>query len=180
MCNVLACKFFQWHMCTNVDSVHNRTRYIWVQTWTVQYTTAQTLRKSPRFRRSVHRFSTQPHKICLGVGIDGCSVHNRSELIVTQAHFKRKASSVLRLRSMHFAVVPGGVRRSVHRFSTQPHKICLVVDMDGSVHNRTNLEKVTPVPEVSTPIQYTTAQTLRKSPWFRRSVPRFSTQPHKP
>jgi hypothetical protein len=43
--------------------------------------------------------------------------------------------------------------------STQPHKICLVVDMDGSVHNRTNLEKVTPVPEVSTPI--------------------LSTQPHK-
>ena len=62
----------------------------------------------------VHRFSTQPHKICLGVDIDG-SVHNRSELIVTQAHFKRKASSVLHLRSMHFAVVPVGVRRSVHR-----------------------------------------------------------------
>ena len=58
-------------------------------------------------RRSVHRFSTQPHKICLGVGIDG-SVHNRSELIVTQAYFKRKASSVLHLRSMHLAVVPGG------------------------------------------------------------------------
>ena len=29
-----------------------------------------------------------------------------------------------------------------------------------SVHNRTNLEKVTPVPEVSTPIQYTTAQDM--------------------
>ena len=29
-----------------------------------------------------------------------------------------------------------------------------------SVHNRTNLAKVTPVPEVSTPIQYTTAQTF--------------------
>ena len=49
-----------------------------------------------------------------------------------------------------------------------------------SVHNRTNLAKVTPVPEVSTPIQYTTAQTLGKSPRFRRSVHRFSTKPHKP
>ena len=38
------------------------------------------------------------------------------------------------------------------RLSTQPHKICLVVDMDGSVHNRTNLKKFTPVPEVSTPM----------------------------
>ena len=53
--------------------------------------------------------------------------------------------------------------------------MCLGVDIDGSVHNRTNLKKVTQAyfsqekrgrpwgsPEVSTPIQYTTAQTLRK------------------
>ena len=58
--------------------------------------------------------STQPDKICLGVDMDG-SVHNRSELIVTQEYFKRKVSSVLHLRSMHFALVPGGVRRSVHQ-----------------------------------------------------------------
>ena len=75
----------------------------------IQYTTAQDM-----FGCRHGRFSTQPHKICLGVGIDG-SVHNRSEFIVTQAYFKRKASSVLHLRSMHLAVVPGGVRRSVHR-----------------------------------------------------------------
>ena len=68
----------------------------------VQYTTAQDM-----FGCRYGRFSTQPHKICLGVDMDG-SVHNRSELIVTQAYFKRKASSVLHLRSMHLAVVPGG------------------------------------------------------------------------
>ena len=46
------------------------------------------------------------------------------------------------------------------RLSTQPHKIYLGADMDGSVHNRTNLAKVTPVPKVGTPIQYTTAQDM--------------------
>ena len=69
----------------------------------VQYTTAQDM-----FGCRHGRFSTQPHKICLGVGIDG-SVHNRSELIVTQGYFKRKTSSVLHLRSMHLALVPEGV-----------------------------------------------------------------------
>ena len=69
----------------------------------VQYTTAQDM-----FGCRHGRFSTQPHKICLGVGIDG-SVHNRSYFIVTQAYFKRKASSVLHLRSIYFALVPGGV-----------------------------------------------------------------------
>ena len=46
------------------------------------------------------------------------------------------------------------------RFSTQPHKIYLGADLDGTVHNRTNLAKFTLVPEVSTPIQYTTAQDM--------------------
>jgi|LakMenE18May11ns_1017448.scaffolds.fasta_scaffold9926190_1 hypothetical protein len=69
----------------------------------IQYTTAQDI-----FGCRHRRFSTQPHKICLGVGIDG-SLQNRSELIVTQGYFKRKASSVLHLRRMHFALVPGGV-----------------------------------------------------------------------
>ena len=48
--------------------------------------------------------------------MDG-SVHNRSELIDTQAYLQRKASSVLHLRSMHFALVPGGVWRLVHRWA---------------------------------------------------------------
>ena len=74
------------------------------------------------------RFSTQPDKMCLGVGIDG-SVHNRSELIVTQAYFSQEKRGSPWSRE--------GVWRSVHRFSTQPDKICLGVDMDGSVHNRT-------------------------------------------
>ena len=47
--------------------------------------------------------------------------------------------------------------------------------MDGSVHNRTNLKKVT---------QAYFCQEKRASPWSRegvwRSVHRFSTQPHKP
>ena len=112
------------------DSVHNRTNLKKV----TQAYFSQEKRASPWSRggvwRSVHRFSTQPDKICLGVDMDDSvhnrtrlclgvnmdgSVHNRSELIVTQAYFKRKASSVLHLRSMHLAVVPGGVRRSVHR-----------------------------------------------------------------
>ena len=90
------------------DSVHNRTNLKKV----TQAYFSQEKRGSPwsreGVRKSVHRFSTQPHKICLGVDLDG-SVHNCSELIVTQAYFKRKASSVLHLRSMHFALVPGGV-----------------------------------------------------------------------
>ena len=83
------------------------------------------------------------------------------------------------------SLVPGGVWRSVHRFSTQPHKICLGVDMDGSVHNRTryvlgldmegsvhnrtSLEKVT---------QAYFSQKKRARRWsrevVRRSVHRFS------
>ena len=146
------------------DSVHNRTNLAKVTpglevSTPIQYTTAQALRKllkrtlvkksgpvpgpwgSPEVSTPIQyttaqdmfgcrhgRFSIQPHKICLGVGIDG-SVHNRTRYV-------------------------------------------LGVDMDGSVHNRTNLAKVTLGPKVSTPVQYTTAQTLRKAPWFRRSVHR--------
>ena len=67
--------------------------------------------------------------------MDG-SVHNRTNLKkVTQAYFcqEKRASPWSR----------EGVWRSVHRFSTQPDKMCLGVDIDGSVHNRTNLAKVT-------------------------------------
>ena len=62
------------------------------------------------------------------------------------------------------------------------------VQYTGSVHNRTNLKKVTQAyfsqekrgrpwgsPEVSAPIQYTTAQDM-----FGCRHGRFSTQPHKP
>ena len=130
--------------------------------------------------RSVHRFSTQPHKICLGVDMDGSvhnrtryvlgldmegSVHNRTSLEkVTQAYFSQKKRARRWSREV--------VRRSVHRFSVHNRiRLCLGVDMDGSVHNRTSLKKVTQVyfslekwanpwgsPEVSTPIQYTAAQ----------------------
>ena len=55
----------------------------------------------------------------MGVDMDG-SVHNRSELIVTQAYFKRKASSVLHLSSMHSALVPGGV--SGDQYTDEPLK----------------------------------------------------------
>ena len=47
-------------------------------------------------------------------------MHNRSELIDTQAYFKRKAASVLHLRSMHFALVPGGV--SEDQYTDEPLK----------------------------------------------------------
>ena len=101
----------------------------------------------------------------MGVDMDG-SVHNRSELIVTQAYFSQKKRARRWSRE--------GVRRSVHRFSVHNRtRLCLGVDMDGSVHNRTSLKKVTQAyfslekrdspwgsPEVSTPIQYTTAQTF--------------------
>jgi hypothetical protein len=111
------------------------------------------------------RFSIQPHKICLGVGIDG-SVHNRTRYVlgvdmdasvhnptnlkkVTQAYFCQEKWASPWSRE--------GVWRSVHRFSTQPHKICF-----GCL-------------EVSTPIQYTTAQDM-----FGCRHRWFSTQPHKP
>ena len=134
------------------------------------------------------------------------SVHNRTSLEKgTQAYFSQEKwaspwslgeSGGQYTDSVHNRTrYVLGVRRSVHRLSTQPHKpceshpgsggqytdsvhnrtrLCLGVDMDGSVHNRTNLAKVTLGPKVSTPVQYTTAQTLRKAPWFRRSVHRWA------
>ena len=163
-------------------SVHNRTNLKKV----TQAYFCQEKRASPWSRegvwRSVHRFSTQPHKIMFGCRHRWFNT-NRSELIVTQAYFSQEKRASPWSRE--------GVRRSVHRFSTQPHKICLVVDMDGSVHNRTNLAKVTLVPEVSTPIlstqprkicfgclevstpiQYTTAQDMFgcRHRWFNTQL----------
>ena len=92
----------------------------------VQYTTAQTFRKLLR-RTLVKKSGPVPGPERVSGGQYTDSVHNRTRYVL-------------------------GVWRSVHRFSTQPHKICLGVDIDGSVHNRTNLAKFTLVPEVSTPM----------------------------
>jgi hypothetical protein len=141
-------------------SVHNRTNLEKVtQAYFSQKKRARRWSREV-VRRSVHRVSTQPHKICLGVDMDGSvhnrtryvlgvdmegSVHNRTNLEkVTQAYFSQKKRARRWSREV--------VRRSVHRFS---------------VHNRTRYIWVQ-----TWTVQYTTAQTLRKLPRFRRLVHR--------
>ena len=153
----------------------------------IQYTTAQDM-----FGCRHGRFSTQPDKMCLVVGIDG-SVHNRTNLKkVTQAYFSQEKrgspwGSLEVITPIQYTTAQDMFGCRHGRFSTQPDKICLGVGIDGSVHNRIELivtqayfsqeKRASPwsregVLEVGTPIQYTTAQDM-----FRCRHRWFSTQP---
>ena len=127
-------------------SVHNRTSlekvtqaYFSQEKWASPWSLGES---GGQYTDSVHNRT----RLCLVVDMDG-SVHNRTNLKkVTQAYFSQEkrgspwSRGVVR-RSVHRFSVHNrtryvlGVWRSVHRFSTQPHKICLGVGIDGSIHN---------------------------------------------